>query len=205
MKNKYIHTQKNRTCDMRDVAGFSLIELMVSLTIFSVVMVISVGTLLTYIDANAKAQAMYSATTNLSFALDNITREIRTGYHYYCYNGASNNLPNINTSGRDCASDIAVAFVRERDNAEIGYRFDGNGRLEQKISPGPWIPLTADDVVVREFKIVVSGSEPYDVNGTDVEQPTVDLLIEGYVKNGLDTETDFNIQSHIVQRRLDIY
>ena len=39
--------------------GFTLIELMVSLTVFSIVMVVSIGTLLIMIDSNAKAQALY--------------------------------------------------------------------------------------------------------------------------------------------------
>ena len=187
--------------------GFSLIELMVSLSVFAIVMVVSTGTLITLIDANAKAQALNSAMTNLSFALDSITREVRMGYKYYCYTPtgtlhSGDDLPNSDT--KDCAGGgNAIAFNRERDVKHMGYRLNGT-MIEQKIEGETnWMPLTADDVVIETFELVVKNTDTY--NGTgDENQPTIDLTLKGYVNNGLETDTDFNIQTHIVQRRLDI-
>jgi prepilin-type N-terminal cleavage/methylation domain-containing protein len=65
-------------------AGFTLIELIVSMAVFSVVITISVGALLTLIASNEQLQNKQSVMTNLSFALDSMTREIRTGTHYFC-------------------------------------------------------------------------------------------------------------------------
>jgi prepilin-type N-terminal cleavage/methylation domain-containing protein len=185
--------------------GFTLIELMVSLSIFSIVMVISVGTLLIMIDINAKAQAVYSASTNLSFALDSMTREIRTGDHYYCASlGAT--LPVIDTTN-DCVGGHGIAFIRGRDDWQIGYRLNGS-RIEQKVNNPfgagdiDWVEITADDVVIQEFELTVENTDTNDATG-DTEQPTVDVLVKGYVNNGLDTNTDFNIQTHVVQRLLD--
>jgi prepilin-type N-terminal cleavage/methylation domain-containing protein len=194
--------------------GFSLIELMVSLSVFAIVMVVSTSTLLSYIDANAKAQALYSATTNLSFALDSMTREIRTGYHYYCKLDNNpqpgDNLPANDKTG-DCPKNNPgnyITFVREKDDTRVGYRLNGT-RLEQKMTIGgqttDWVPLTADDVVIDVFELVFLDTEPYIQNNTDIAQPHGLLTIKGHVNNGLDVDTDFNIQTHIVQRRLDIY
>lgn len=205
--------------------GFTLVELMVSLVIFSTVMVISAGTLLIMIDINAKAQAIYSSTTNLSFALDTITREIRTGHHYNCqgYNppGSTDHLPSIRQEENyhvtsPCTNGNYIAFFREKDGYQIGYRLvqdieEGTGWIEQRInnpagSSGdtPWVRLTSEDVVVQNFRLNVLNVETYDENDSDTTQPVVDLFISGYVNNGLDQDTDFSIQSRVVQRRLDI-
>ena len=195
---KKFHTYKKEE-------GFSLIELMVSLTLFAIVMVVSTGTLITLIDANAKAQALNSAMTNLSFALDSITREIRMGYHYSCKDtdNSTNEALGATTTTTDCSSisnpsGNFIAFTRERDNVRMGFRLKG-GVLQQKTAGGNWMPLVADDVFIQNFELVVKNTDTYNgTGGSDTEQPSID------VNNGLETDTDFNIQTHIVQRRLDI-
>lgn len=196
-------------------SGFTLVELMVSLTIFSIVMLVSVGTLLIIIDVNAKAQALYTATTNLSFALDNITRELRMGYHYRCLSSIPSPSQFLLDRTADCTeSDVDYKFisaVREKDGVRIGYRIL-NGVIEQKIGTGQWLPVTSPDVVITKFKLFVDNAEEsyYEVEGStvtivgDTDQPYIDLVIEGYVNNGLETDTDFSIQSRIIQRRLDL-
>jgi len=64
--------------------GFTLIEMIVSVAIFSIVATITVGALLVLIATNQQLQTEQSIMTNLSFALDSMTREIRTGTNYYC-------------------------------------------------------------------------------------------------------------------------
>ncbi len=209
-----MHIFKYKSSIQNSSKGFTLIELMVSLSVFAIVMVVSTGTLLTFIDANAKAQAVYEATENLAFALDSMTREIRTGYHYYCYHTDANAREDDPLPAQtnpifkicDITSDNSIAFFREKDTAHYGYRLNPvKKQIEQKIENGDWAPITADDVVVTEFKLKVSYAEPYYPAATDIRQPTVELSIKGYVNNGLDTDTDFNIQTRIVQRSLDIY
>jgi len=194
--------------------GFSLVELLVSLSIFSIVMLVSTGTLLIMIDINAKAQAVYSSATNLTFALDSITREIRTGYDYFCANTyAAGGVMSLQEGSRDCNNNNQgdyIAFTRERDEVRTAYRFvqDASGGIPGRIEANEgngWIPLTSDDVVIETFELVVVGTESfYDNDSDDVVQPYTDLFIKGYVNNGLDNDTDFSIQSHIIQRRLDI-
>jgi len=76
MKNKFQQLHKNKN------QGFTLIEVMVSMSIFVMVVGMAVGTVIAMVDANAKAQNMQQAATNLSFALDSMSREIRTGTYY---------------------------------------------------------------------------------------------------------------------------
>jgi prepilin-type N-terminal cleavage/methylation domain-containing protein len=214
----YQNSQRNK--------GFTLVEIMVALTIFSVLMVSSVGVLLVMIDANAKAQAIYAASTNLSFALDSMTRDMRTGYHYYCVTGSYNLLNSAPTQDetKDCADGSGVGngnsaknpvfFTRARDGAQVGYRRnDQTLALEQYVDlPGPsddatrgWVPITstASGVTVAAFQVEVKNSGTHRDAGNLV-QPIVLITLRGSVANGLETTTDFNIQTQITQRRLDI-
>lgn len=196
--------------------GFTLIELMVSLTVFAIVILISTSTLLTMIDMNAKAQALYSATTNLSFALDSMTREIRMGYHYYCFAVDRNgpdlvpvvSIPAKNATNNCLVSENAngIAFVREKDDKHKAYLLY-NGALWQKEEGRSWEQITAPEVVIDDFSLVVENTDIYGLKGIDAnntKQPVVTLRIDGHVNNGLETDTDFHVQTRIMQRRLDI-
>ncbi len=116
-------------------AGFTLIEMIVSLAVFLVVITISVGALLMLIGTNEQLQAEQSVMTNLSFALDSMTREIRTGSHYYCVTAAnaSNNVfdPTENLDTELLNNDSS----QKTDNCNQGTHVGGgSGSLFQGIA-----------------------------------------------------------------------
>ncbi len=192
-------------------SGFSLVELMVSLSIFSIVMTIGVGTLLILIDANAKAQAISSAMTNLTFAIDSITRNIRTGMNYHCTSGGSLNgaLP-TNSNVQNCTTaNTAIVFTPgNASTTRVAYRLNNN-RVEQRIDrnsvAGLWVPITSDvppvEVTVDTFKFIAEGAR--DTSAGDFAQPRITMLIAGSVENGLPTPTPFQVQSRVTQRVLN--
>ena len=59
--------------------AFTLVEVLVSLSVFSLVMLIATGSIFTIVDANKKSHALKSVMTNLNFALESMAREIRVG------------------------------------------------------------------------------------------------------------------------------
>ena len=65
-------------------AGFTLIEMIVSLALFATVSTVAVGSLLVLIDNNRELRGEQSLITNVSFALDMMARDIRTGFDYVC-------------------------------------------------------------------------------------------------------------------------
>jgi prepilin-type N-terminal cleavage/methylation domain-containing protein len=210
------HTTINRT----DRGGFSLIELMVSLTIFSIVMTISISTLLVIIDANAKSQALYDTMTNVSFAVDSITRNLRTGHTFYCGGtvvGIDNYLDKSDVKVRDCENgQSAIVFTHNIGNKRMAYRltnYDGVGVIEQAIGvtgeDSTWIPITSKDphtgmtVDINEFKVYVEHTDNADGTSPDFEQPKLTVVIIGEMSNGLDTPTTFRLQSSVTPRSLD--
>ncbi len=138
-------------------SGFTLVEMIVSLAIFAIVVTVSVGALLVLVGTNQRLQDEQSVMTNLSFALDSMTREIRTGSHYYCFSRlsgnklttAGNSLDSVLTSGaeklvNDCANGNntnvqfhGMAFIEGGDsisgaaNNRIVY-FYNDGRTNQE-------------------------------------------------------------------------
>jgi len=64
--------------------GFTLIEMIVAVGLFSIVMLVSISALLSLVDANRKAQALQSVMNNLNIAVDGMVREIREGSNYRC-------------------------------------------------------------------------------------------------------------------------
>jgi len=76
--------------------GFTLIEIIVSLAIFSVVAVIAIGALVRVTSANRQAQAIQSGVNNVSFIMDSMSRELRVGTNILCYRGST--LDSNNTS-----------------------------------------------------------------------------------------------------------
>lgn len=192
--------------------GFSLVELMVALTIFSIVMMIGVGTLLVLIDANAKAQAISSAMTNLTFAIDSMTRNIRTGKNYYCTSANDSALTSglLPASIRNCTSgNTAIVFTPGiATSTRVAYRYY-DSRVEQRIDSGTtrgsWVPITSDvppvAVNVNTLSFVVEDAQG--ASSGNYDQPYVQLVIAGSVENGLSTPTPFQVQSRVTQRILN--
>ncbi len=191
--------------------GFSLVELMVSLSIFSIVMTLSVSTLLVLIDANAKAQALSSAMTNVTFALDSMTRNLRTGSNYYCTSAGSfsGSLPSGSSVQNCSGGNTAVVFTPGLDpTARVAYRFQGSTieqRIDRGATQGSWVPITSNQapvgVTITTLRFVVEGV--VDTDSNDVSQPRVSFLVRGYAQNGLISTTPFEIQSRVTQRILD--
>lgn len=77
-------------------SGFTLIEIIVSLALFAVVAVVALGAVTKIISANEKAQTIQAALTNLNFALESMSREMRVGSVYNCSSGTT--VPAYNSS-----------------------------------------------------------------------------------------------------------
>ncbi len=187
----------------RSNGGFSLIEIMVSVSLFAVVMTISVGSLLSLIDANRKAQALNSVMNNLNFALENMSRNIRVGNTYHC--SILSSVPaNLDTT-KDCVNGgILFAFEGAKGDTassmdQIVFRFVDN-RIEKSIDGGTtFIAITASEVTIDDMKFYVVGT-----TRGDSFQPRVVMTIQGTAGISSKSETSFSLQTTVTQRVLDL-
>ncbi len=209
--------------------GFTLIEMIVSLGLFSIVVTISVGALLVLVATNQQLQSEQSVMTNLSFALDSMTREIRTGTSYYCDwsvndNGVFNASANIDEEHgdrtRDCANGnpdpqanhfVGLSFkeggdsITDENNTErILYYFDQNkGKIFRKTGSAGPEPITSSGIFIKDFDFFVSGSDPLSSSNTQRDQPLVSIFIEA-AETEAENEKSYYIQTTISQRTLDL-
>lgn len=173
--------------------GFTLIEMMTSLTIFAVIMTISMGAILGVFDANRKSESLKTVLDNMNFAVETMNREMRFGSKYHC--GATGTI----TSPQDCsAADTYVSFLSS-DAKQTVYKL--NGTAIQKSTDGgvSFIDVTAPEISITGLSFYVKGS------GTgDGFQPRILLRVSGYAGAKTNTRTAFTLQSMITQRARDI-
>jgi len=65
-------------------AGFTLIEIMIAIVLFSIMVAIGVGGLTVAIRSQRQAAALLGAQSNVSLAVEQMAREVRTGY-LFCH------------------------------------------------------------------------------------------------------------------------
>ncbi len=172
---------------LRTQRGFTLVEMIVAIFIFSVVMIIATGALVNILDANRKAQTEKSVINNLNFALDSMTRAIRVGTDYNC--GVSN-----------CATTGSTQFLfNNADGNPVTYRFNQTAKqIERSINGGSFLTVTAPEVQINTLQFYADG-----ISTSDGEQPRVLIILEGQSGEKTRTKTTFSIETLVTQRLLD--
>ena len=174
-------------------AGFTLIELMVSLSIFTIIVgMVGVG-LFSVIDASARAQGLTEAVNNLNFVMDDMARRMRTGYDFNCGSLGGEDCENGGTSLYFTGSRVQPT---SGDDPEYRYFLD-DGRIMRGDHSGNASPITSDSLEIENLEFYVYGTE----SGIDAEQSRVQVVLTGSAGGGSNEQT-FSVQTTITQRLL---
>jgi type II secretory pathway pseudopilin PulG len=195
MKTRFPQHQRAQT------RGFTLIELTVSVALFIVIMLVSVGALLSLVEANRKARALESVINNLNITLDGIVRAARMGTRFNC---GGSSIPDP-SSGANCpegTTTFSFAPYGSDDDVQAErfvYTFS-NGQLYRSMQGGSNpVAITAPEVSISDMTFYVVGT----IEG-DVVQPKVVMVVKGTAGQTESTQSTFYIQATAVQRTLDI-
>lgn len=171
--------------------GFTLIEMMVSVALFSVVLTITLGSVMTIADSNKKARSLMSVTNNLNFAVDSMVRSFKSG------------VAGEHAVQGDCLLTEEINYSNSTSNSgyskrDVVYCFDevnGRGQITKTVN-GDTVPLTSSDVDIDflEFQ---------ERNGANI-QPIIVIILEGTVKVSEKISSNFSIQTSVSQRKLNI-
>ena len=185
--------QKNNNSNAKH--GFSLIEIMVSVSIFTIVVLIVVGALVSINDANRKIQSMRALMDNLNFALENMSRNIRTGSVYHCGSGDAITM----LTPQDCASNGSDYLTfKGPDGNQIVFQLS-NGQIQKSTNGGStFLGMTSPDITVTKLMFYVDGAP-----ALDVKQPKMLLLVGGTAKASKGLVSEFHLQTTISQRLID--
>ena len=176
--------------------GFTLIEMMVAVALFSVVMVVSIGALLSLVDASKRAQGIQSSVNNLNVALDGMVRALRMGKNFHKVNDHKITFTPFGKPGETWtyyfAETTPTGSPEPRGSLYKIYNINGINNVG--------VLLTAPEVDIDSVRFDVTGQ----VSG-DSLQPRIMMTVRG--KAGYDkakTTTRFDIQASATQRLLDL-
>lgn len=194
--------------------GFTLIEMMVSVSIFSIVVMIALGAILTVLDANRKARTLTEVMNNMNFSVEMITRSLKTGVEPYFE--VLNTNEEGETLGVLSVGSIILdesGFQRERTryrfmkDGDRGYiarcsNFDYNS---SSCTEDEWQPITSELVDVSRFDVTMVGAcEQSPCSESDLIQPRTQIFISGTVQVNQNISSDFSLQTTVSQRRLNL-
>lgn len=177
------------------VSGFTLVELIIAVTLFTLIASFSIGAVLSIFDAHRRAQSTKTVVDNLNLSIENMARNVRFGKSYFC--GISSGL----TSTSNCPNGGAALSVTFNATTRIVYRWNGtiNDPIQKSENGGStFSDITSPDTKVQYLKFYVLNTDD------DNEQPYVIVVIKGYVGNKATTQSSFTIQTVMSQRQLDI-
>ena len=174
--------------------GFTLIEIMVSLSVFIIIMTVSLGSILSILNSNEKSQTKKTAMDNLNFALESMSRTIRFGTNFYCGTTASNPPP-----ANDCAAGATSFSVRDSNGALVVYSLSG-GQIMKSVNGAVANAVTSNEINITRLTFYVFGSSGW----PEIHQPRVIMSLSGIVGARVATQSSFNLETTVSQRKLDI-
>ncbi len=181
---------KNSISNINSMRGFSLIELLVSITLFTFVALVAIASLVSTQQLNSRQKAINNLYSNMYFSTEEIARELRQGSGY------------SNTAG-------AMQFTPYQPNAssfyKVKYFLNASGAIEKSnnsanssifVSEGN---LTNDNITITDLKFEIIGGGNF--TSDDRQQPSVKIFIKGETKEK--PFVKFQLEDFITQRDTD--
>ncbi len=190
---------------LKNIDGFTIVEMLVAVFVFTIVMIISVGAILSILNANRKTQSTQLITDNVDFAVESMVRTLRTGMSYHCDFTV---VTPLRTEPNNCLGG-ATSIVFEQAKGDISdpndnyvYRLNtATNQIERSIDSGvTFIPITASNVEITGLTFYVTSSI-----STDKEQPRILITVQGRAGGAnVKSSSVFNLQTLVTQRLPDI-
>ena len=174
-----------RSVPEKSMKGFSIIEVLIAVAIFSVTMLVAAGSLVSLLDANQKARTQALVIGNLEAALNSMSRHIREGSEYLILDSGAT-IDYVRAGGVSSNSDDHTRFS-----------FDaGSGRILRSDNGGvDYQPITSDDINIQNMSFELIS------NSIANELPRILVAVAGETTNTLTkTVSAFNVQTTISER-----
>lgn len=215
-----IYSYKNT---YRTLQGFTLVEMLVVLGLFSFIMTLATSVLFSTQSINVKLQETQSVLDNVNVSLETMVRDIRYGSNFHCMDTLPDMTIDVDyLERRNCSYQNVgeghggkVLFLKPIDAADKDDRVvyfattTATGMIIQKNeyyfgkSPATF-QITADDVKINALHFYVVGASST-FPDEDYVQPLITITAAGEtvpIKEG-STSTPFVVQTSVSSRVLD--
>lgn len=145
-----IHNSKSQS-------GFTLVELVVAISIFITLVTVAAAAFIQGVRGERRMVDLMAVADNAGIVLEQITREIRTGYDF-CGNLSTNNPSACESSDSD-----ELTFTNF-ENKQVTYTKSGEGIVREEganSSNSKVTVLTADNISVSYLKFFVTQNNDY--------------------------------------------
>ncbi len=163
-------------------------EVMVSVTIFTIIVTIGMGALITIFKTLQKTRADRQTIDSISFVMDTMTRRIRTGKEYTS-SDAGGGIKFIDQDN------VSVSFYKDSDSEGNSRIYMIDGVFGNQNDP---VDITPENFTVKDFELTIIGT----TDPSDGIQPMVTINLKGVVRNG-QQESKLAVQTVVSQRLLD--
>lgn len=167
--------------------GFTLIELIISIGLFALVMTLVSGAYILMINLNRQVQGVATGIDNLSFALDEMTRTIRTGSAYLC------------EGTTDCLGAVTSFSLTDATGASVTYFLSGTTLMKTKENATS--ALSDPKVNITSLVFYPKGIQRA---GADYQQARVKIVISGTVQSSPGKTEPFTVETGATMRGTDI-
>lgn len=133
----YIHNQKNKK-----KSGFTLVEVMVATSLFIIVVLMSIQSLITVSRSNQLTQRVREQMDTISFVMEDMVRNVRLGTRFQCFDGSQN---------ADISVPHSCPIVNPANGSQMSFKFAFEGFSGDSTDPNDQVvywfnpdPVTGD-------------------------------------------------------------
>jgi prepilin-type N-terminal cleavage/methylation domain-containing protein len=194
--------------------GFTLVELLVVLALFTTVMTIASGALFSAQESNTKLQQTQVILDGVNLAMEEMIRDIRYGSMYFCTGTVPETIPAAQSCAYPNGNTVLIfkpstaLTINNSSNDRVAY-YISNGVIYKKYYPegivSSAVQVTTSDVSVEQLSFYVKGAENTGATPPDYAQPVITLSISGVTKpsNPKVLPVRFSVQTSASSRKLD--
>ncbi len=177
--------------------GFTLIEIMVAVTIFALVVLVAIGAVVAIVGADKKAQSLNDVINNMNFSVESMVRDLRTGYNYSCSAGVSD--------GNACTSITFTSTISSQAGDQITYTLDTSRGVITKTDEDNDLTqdLTSSNIKVNRLDFYIQNTGTWS-SGEPPRQPLILMILQAKSTTNGGEQSEFNIQTLISQRKLNV-
>lgn len=198
----------------KKIKGFTLVELLVVISLFTTVMMVALGALFSAQAVNTKLQQTQVILDGVNLAMEEMVRDMRYGTVIYC----TSSLPQFVPDRQSCPypngntvlifKPASALTSNNSTNDRVAY-FLSNGSIYRQSFPegvasNP-VQITTTDVSIESIKFYVKGAESTTSGTPDYLQPVITFSIFGITKPTQPhiDPVRFSTQTTVSSRKLD--